>query len=428
MLNYLVDLLTRLGHWGYLLVFAGATLESAAMLGLLVPGEALVLAAGFFAAQGSFDLDVLIWVVGGGAALGDSLGYELGRRMGRDAATRYGGRIGVTDERLKRAEAFFERHGGASVLLGRFIGFARALVPFVAGTARMPYRRFLPWNLVGAALWSVTMVLLGYSLGNSWHQVESWIGRASAILGSLLLLAWALHERRRWQHLIPLELLTMVLCICLFGAIAEDVVTGDPLTRLDQQWAVWLQENRVAWLTKALLLWTHLHDPWPLSALGIVLAAWWAWRREWRWLVTLALALPGGAMLNIALKHLFKRARPTLDDPLLMLHTFSFPSGHVAGATLLYGLVCAWSWTRIRGSGGRAAAVGTALMAVITVAFSRMYLGVHYLSDVLGAFAEALAWLCLCLALVHGRLGEGLRERVMARFGNGTRKGEDRDA
>ncbi|MEP7328695.1 MAG: DedA family protein, partial [Betaproteobacteria bacterium] len=169
MLDYLIHLVDRLGHWGYLILFVGAMLESAAFLGVIVPGESLVLVAGFFAAQGLFDLGDLIVVVAIGATLGDSIGYELGRFLGRPWLLRFGHRVGINPGRLSRVDAFFVRHGGKSVFLGRFVGFARALVPFLAGASRMPYRVFLPYNALGAVLWSIVVVLLGYFLGASWQ-------------------------------------------------------------------------------------------------------------------------------------------------------------------------------------------------------------------------------------------------------------------
>jgi membrane protein DedA with SNARE-associated domain len=194
MLDYLVNLVGRLGHWGYLVIFLGAMLESAAFLGLLIPGEGLVLVAGFFAAQGLLDLGDLIVIVTLGAVLGDNIGYEMGRRIGRPALEHYGSRFGLSHARIERAQAFFARHGGKAVFLGRFVGFARALVPFLAGSSRMRYWEFFSYNVLGAALWSPTILLLGYFVGASWQKAERWIGRASAILGGcvvfIVLLVW----------------------------------------------------------------------------------------------------------------------------------------------------------------------------------------------------------------------------------------------
>lgn len=200
-LDFLIDLVTRLGHWGYVIIFLGATLESAAFLGFVVPGESLVLVAGFLTAAGVLDLLPVLVVVTLGAVIGDSIGYELGRHLGRRWLMGFGTRLGFRPERLDQVDRFFDRHGGKSVLLGRFVGFLRALVPFVAGASRMPYSRFLFYNAVGGALWAGSFVLLGYVLGASWYVAERWIGRASMIgLAVVIVVAGALWLRRRYRQ------------------------------------------------------------------------------------------------------------------------------------------------------------------------------------------------------------------------------------
>jgi undecaprenyl-diphosphatase len=200
-LHYLLDLVARLGHWSYLIIFLAATLECAAFVGLLVPGESLMLASGFFSQQGLLQLDAVLVISFLGAIVGDNIGYQLGYRLGREWLLHHGRRFGLKPARLTRAEEFFSRHGAKAVFFGRFIGFARALVPFVAGASRMPYRQFLRYNALGAALWSVGFVLLGYFLGASWRVAERWIGRTSMILGGAIVLilggVWLWRRRRR---------------------------------------------------------------------------------------------------------------------------------------------------------------------------------------------------------------------------------------
>jgi membrane protein DedA with SNARE-associated domain len=181
-LQSLLDLVARLGHWSYLIIFMGAALECAAFLGLVVPGESLVLASGFFAHQGSLRLDAVLVAAALGAAAGDNIGYQLGSRFGRGWLLHHGRRFGITESRLARAEAFFARQGPKAVFLGRFVGFARALVPFVAGASRMSYRRFIVYDALGAVLWTIAFVLLGYAFGASWRLAERWVGRATTVL------------------------------------------------------------------------------------------------------------------------------------------------------------------------------------------------------------------------------------------------------
>jgi membrane protein DedA with SNARE-associated domain len=201
LLDFLVGLVERLGHWGYVIIFLGATLESAAFVGFVVPGESLVLVAGFLAAVGVLDVAPVLVVVALGAVIGDSIGYELGRRLGRSWLERFGPRLGLHEERIADVDRFFADHGGKAVLLGRFVGFLRALAPFVAGASRMPYPRFLFYNATGGVLWAVSFVLLGYVLGASWYVAERWIGRATligaAVVGVIVVGLWLLRRRRQ---------------------------------------------------------------------------------------------------------------------------------------------------------------------------------------------------------------------------------------
>jgi membrane protein DedA with SNARE-associated domain len=196
-LHYLLDLVIRLGDWSYLIIFAAAMLECAAFAGLLVPGESLVLASGFFAHQGILELDAVMAAAAAGAIAGDNIGYFLGARLGREWLLRRGSRFGLRKRRLAQVEAFFQRQGPRAVFVGRFIGFARALVPFVAGASRMSYRRFFVADALGAVLWTAAFVTLGYVLGASWQVAEKWISRTGLVLGLAVLAAVAVFWFRR---------------------------------------------------------------------------------------------------------------------------------------------------------------------------------------------------------------------------------------
>jgi membrane protein DedA with SNARE-associated domain len=204
LLQYLLDLVARLGAWSYLIIFAAAALECAAFAGLLVPGESLVLASGFLAHQGILHLVPVMIAAATGAVVGDNIGYFLGFRLGREWLLRRGSRFGIRKRGLAKVERFFQRQGPEAVFFGRFIGFARALVPFVAGASDMPYRKFVLYDALGAVLWTIGFVTLGYVLGASWQVAEQWIGRSGLILGAIVLLVilviW-IHRRRQKQAL-----------------------------------------------------------------------------------------------------------------------------------------------------------------------------------------------------------------------------------
>jgi undecaprenyl-diphosphatase len=133
-----------------------------------------------------------------------------------------------------------------------------------------------------------------------------------------------------------------------------------------------------------------------------LILAYFIWRRGDRyWVGSLALAVLGGMLLNTVVKIVFNRDRPTWDDPLLTLHSQSFPSGHAAGATLFYGFLAAYMVWRMKGKGARAVVVAGCVLMVAVVGFSRIYLGVHYLSDVLAAMSLSTVWLVLSLVTVR---------------------------
>lgn len=195
-------------------------------------------------------------------------------------------------------------------------------------------------------------------------------------------------------------LVLMIAAAWLFGGIAEDVVNNESITLLDVRLAHWFHAHATASMTQVMLLISNLHGMIAAPLLAALLAAAFYLTRQRYWLYTTLAVLPGGMLLNVLLKYVFHRARPSLDDPLLTLPTYSFPSGHTVNAALLYGLLACWLWMHRRSFGARTAAVAGACVMVALVGTSRMYLGVHYLSDVLAATAEACAWLAVCITAI----------------------------
>jgi membrane protein DedA with SNARE-associated domain len=169
---------SAISPWGYVLLFALCLFESSAFVGLVIPGETALLIAGVLAQEGRLTLAWCIVSAVTGAILGDSLGYEIGRHLGpRLRSSWLGGKVG--EERWKRAHDYVQRMGGRAVFFGRWIGLLRALVPAIAGDARMPYRRFLLWNVLGALVSAPTIILVGYAAGSSYQVVEKRLGQAT---------------------------------------------------------------------------------------------------------------------------------------------------------------------------------------------------------------------------------------------------------
>jgi membrane protein DedA with SNARE-associated domain len=198
----LIDGVLGLPGW-LVLVIAGTVVftEDALFVGFLLPGETVALLAGAAAKLGHAPLAGVLLVVVVAAIAGDTVGYEVGRHLGPR----------VLDRRMKRshrrriddARELLARRGGGAVFLGRWVAFLRAVMPALAGSARMPYPKFLAWNASGGIAWAATVVLLGYAAGASYAQAEKAFGRDVVVVVLavvvIALVVWRLG-RRRAEH------------------------------------------------------------------------------------------------------------------------------------------------------------------------------------------------------------------------------------
>ncbi len=194
--------------------------------------------------------------------------------------------------------------------------------------------------------------------------------------------------------------LVVMLCAFMFGHLTEDVVTVDRITIMDFQVSQWFHSHATPTLTRFMLLVTHMHSTLGILAFSVLLATYWARIKAWDWLITLVLTVPFGMLLNLMLKYIVQRTRPAFDVPLLTMDGYSFPSGHAAAATLFYGVLAAWLMSTTSSWRWRIAIATLASLLAALVGLSRIYLGVHYLSDVLAAMAASSGWLALSLTVV----------------------------
>jgi undecaprenyl-diphosphatase len=458
------DVGRALGPWTYLFAGGLAFLETGAFVGLIAPGETAVLVAGVVAGQGEIDLWVLIAIVWAAATLGDLTSYTLGRRLGRGFIERHGPRLKITEERLQHVDRFFERRGGMTILVGRFIGLVRSVAPFIAGSSRMPLRIFLPYDVLGAGLWAALFCTLGYLFWHSLDRVTAYLGRGVFALATLVALVAALVYARRLQHdpeerararawidaqlerpalrpagrvLRPawrrvgrpvaehsvaparfvwhrftpgelgLELTTLLalLAVGAFGFVFLGTLVGGAEPMLDR-WAS-AASDRLA-LEPALevvSVITVLGSSVVTLAAVVATAVWaLAHRRPYD-----AVALILAWLVTVGLVHLAKAlyARPRPDDPYVDTFGLGYPSGHAAYAVAL--VACAVVLVRAGSPVAlRFAAVTVALVGVVVVGLSRVYLRVHFLTDVLGGIALGTAAFSLvgCIALVVAHLRE----------------------
>ena len=165
--------------YGYWAVFFGVMLENA---GVPVPGETILLIAGYFASTGEFHLALVMLIAASGAVIGDNIGFAIGHHYGRNVLLRIGRFFFLTPKRFARMEKYFEDHGNKTILVARFITGLRVFAALLAGASKMPWRVFVVYNVAGAVLWSVVITMLGYLFGASLPLLVKWVGRSGTIL------------------------------------------------------------------------------------------------------------------------------------------------------------------------------------------------------------------------------------------------------
>lgn len=431
-MSWLLDLASP---WAYVLVGLLALAEGGLLVGLFLPGEASLLIGGVLAYQGRASLTIMILVACAGAIVGDSMGYELGRHFGRRLErTRIGRRIG--EERWNKARDYVRKRGGRAVFFGRFLGFLRSLVPPVAGDAGVAYPRFLAANAAAGVIWAGGFVLLGYAAGGSWRVIKAYSGTASAVLLALLALAAALFYgarrvavhapawRERWRAFLarppvralrrryasqidflrrrfePGPRLGLYLTISvavaagtawIFGALLLGVLDANEIMLFDEPIVRWVARHRDPAMNDVMKVVTFLGGATFVSAvlgLGALIA--FLITRSLKWPSFLAMVLVGGLGIYTAIKPIIGRVRPDI-DPLVDPGGFSFPSGHAtASAAMLSAL--AYLFSRKRSWGVTVWIWTLAAFAALLIGFSRVYLGVHWPTDVLAGFALGSFW------------------------------------
>src|SRR5437016_14500336 len=185
--------------YGYWAVFFGVMLENA---GVPVPGETILLIAGYFASTGEFNIALVIIIATSGAVVGDNIGFAIGHHYGRGFLLRIGRFFFLTPKRLEHMETYFERHGNKTILVARFITGLRVFAALLAGASRkMPWRVFVVYNMAGAVLWSVVITTLGYLFGASLPLLVKWVGRSGTILliAAIVIgaIAWRVQAHRK---------------------------------------------------------------------------------------------------------------------------------------------------------------------------------------------------------------------------------------
>ncbi len=423
--------LKHLGSWGYFAVFLTALVESTIIIGSFIPGSVGIIFAGVLAARGYYNFWGMLVVGALGGVIGDAISYYLGTKgehLFKDEAKL------LKKAHLERGKRFFARFGDKSILLGRFTGPLRPIMPFIAGLSAMNRKAFYFWNILSAFIWVFFHLALGYFFGTSVRAIETWSITVGAILlviiATIVAIAYLIEQRQKvfaflgerqdkvvkalltntylGQFLnnhpklsqfirnrflrhrfsgLPLTVFLVAFCylLIIFGGIAEQITELGFISKMDINVLNWAINSYHQHFIKWVVWFTSLGGEIivPLVAIITVIILWYRKRQSF----AKAFIFTGvfAEIFNLAGKEFFHRARPVAQ--MVNETSYSFPSGHATLSLAIYGFI---AYMILRLAKKEAVKVWSTIILgifILLIGLSRIYLRVHYFSDVVGGFA-----------------------------------------
>lgn len=433
---------------GYWIAFFAALVETTIGIGLIIPGSTIILILGALSARGSFDTYDLIWFAATGAILGDNINYYLGRKYASRWQEHGFGLLKLSQ--IEKSKYFINKYGLTSIILGRLLSGIKEIIPLVAGSIKISYSSFFIRNVFGTIAWSCIWIFVGYSCSKLINATELWLSRAGLFIPFSMIVCFFIYILNRliilkgrqtfaliifacrflkmsvlknkhvsvWmkkhQQLItfllartssstftglPLSIFTVAfIYVCaLFAGVVEDFINTESIVAADLRMANVFYLFRNDAIT-TVFTWITL-----LGKLQIILlfmlstiAMLWLWHKK-HYIIPLLISVTGSLSFTYLGKLAFSRARPALS--VYSESTFSFPSGHACIAIALYGFIGYLLICFTRNWHARVNIFFATLIVVLLIGISRVYLGVHYISDVWSGYLLGTIWLIIAISL-----------------------------
>jgi undecaprenyl-diphosphatase len=435
----------------YGLVFLLAMSEALPGIGIVVPGTAVILALSAMIPSGTVRLLPMLAATMAGAIVGDGLSFWLGHHYQRRLLSVWP--MSRYPAFIDRGEGFFARHGDKSVFLARFIPGVRAIVPLLAGIVGMPTWRFYLANVLSALAWTLSHVLPAVVVGAAFAQLGAAAKPLAILLAAIILVVWMAWKllrlalryglpwmvrllastrgwARRGEGIVARTLSRLlgrtpedatlllvaggliVAAAWIFLGVLEDVVNGDPLVRADNSVFQGLKALRTETGDAIMIALTELGDTLVVTAVTAAVFLFLVSMRAWRSALFLLIAVAGGSLVNTVIKGTLHRVRPG-EMAYRGWSEFSFPSGHSTVNAILYGFLAVLIARELRPAWRLPIAFAATLIA-LAIAFSRVYLGAHWFSDVVAGLSFGMLWLtAVSFVLLRGRR-EAIRPALLA--------------
>lgn len=405
---HLLDILTnQSGAFSlgiYIFVFFIALLESIPMFGFFIPGQIVAITVGLMSKIGSLDIITVVISLFLGAVIGDLIGYFLGSKYGENLITKYGKYFFLKKENFEKTRELINEHTGKTILIGRFNSVTRAFTPFTAGSIGVPFSKFIFYAILGGLSWALSFAMIGYIFGNNYQALADYFGEfilIAIIIGALIIYLYKkANKKRRIFHRRHLYILLINLfSLYTFFKMVENFVDQKILTTFD----IWLNLNiHKIWnpfMDNLMVFITNLGGTTVISILSIVLLIFFISEHKWRYSTLLITSVMGGKMLEVLVKYIIGRDRPL--DYLIVADGFSFPSGHATISIIFFSLLIYYFKNHIFNKKLKYFLISVSALLILSIGFSRIYLGVHWFTDVIAGFSLGLFWLTLLILILE---------------------------
>ncbi len=391
-------------HSGYTILFIASLLEGLPILGQFIPGHTIVIFSGFLAKIGVLNIYFVITSVILGATIGDIIGFIIGRKFGFAFLSKFAKYLFITESHIEKAKKLINEHAGKTIILGRFSPITRQLTPFIVGASGIHIKKFWLYDIFGVILWTIASVLLGYVFGASYHMIASVFGKfiIIAIIISIMLI-WGYRFINREFHLFAkYELITLIASISglyiFFKTLQDAISINSFMSELDIWVNLFISERINQTGVFFMNIISNVFSVKVLAIISFVFIIYFIYKKQWRYSIITFLSVGLGLFLNALMKELIMRIRPI--SSAIIESGYSFPSGHATIVTIFFTLVIYFSLGSVKKLFYRELIILSSVIVILLVSFSRLYLGVHWLSDVIAGISFGLFWTTFIILLV----------------------------
>ncbi|MCR4334253.1 MAG: bifunctional DedA family/phosphatase PAP2 family protein [Patescibacteria group bacterium] len=383
-----------LEHGGYWIVFVVSVLEATPVVGSFIPGHTIVFFSGFLAKLGILKLLPLMFFVSLGAICGDIIGYKLGKKYGYSFLEKYGHRFFIKKNYIEKIKEIMHMHSGKALILSRFNPIARPFTPYLAGAGGVHIKKFWIFNILGGISWAVSSIIIGYVFGASYEIVSRYVGRfifIAIVLSILIIWGYKYINNRRHifarYHLFTLGINIASLYV-FFKMLDDSFSEKSVFAQLDVWFNLKMTVIQTPFLTEMMFFVTNYFSPLNITIFTIIIVAVLAYKKIWDNFFLFISSIGASAVMVTFVKYLVERTRP--ENALYLDTGYSFPSGHAVFSIVFFCLLFYILQSHTKRKFAREIIGLVSIFSFLIIGFSRVYLNVHWFSDVIGGFSLGL--------------------------------------